>query len=76
MGEDKVGWGLKLSGGGGRISESVGGGGSGVGGIMELGEVGIGIGKKEGAKLGVELGGGMRIIRAMFRVVESGEGGL
>lgn len=32
MGEDKVGWGLKLSGGGGRISESVGGGGQELGG--------------------------------------------
>lgn len=61
---------------GGEESQNLWGGGLGVGGIMELGEVGIGIGKKEGAKLGVELGGGMRIIRAMFRVVESGEGGL
>lgn len=32
MGEDKVGWGLKLSVGGGRISESVGGGGQELGG--------------------------------------------
>lgn len=68
--------GVKTECGGGKNLRICGGGGSGVGGIMELGEVGIGIGKKEGAKLGVELGGGMRIIRAMFRVVESGEGGL